>query len=201
MSMPSFRDNLKSVIVKIARNILANEGLEGLQARKVATAADCSVGTIYNLFGSLDMLVIAANAETLIDLRKVLIEAKETKSNLNDQLDALANAYLEFAVTRTPEWRALFEHRPSTEINMPQWYQQLKAELYAVVEELLQPAIEAKTARTETAHALFSAVHGVVTIALDQNQKSGDFDRLATERQVQFVVKSIAQGINDNHHD
>ncbi len=199
MSMPSYRDNYRSVIVSIARDILAGEGLEGLQARKVATAANCSVGTIYNLFGSLDMLVIAANAETLSDLHKVLIEAKETEANLDGQLDALANAYLDFALARTLEWRALFEHRLSSKMGVPEWYRQLQAELFAVVEELLQPTIEADIARTEAARALFSAVHGVVAIALDQ--KIGNFDRLATERQVRFIAKYIALGINDNHQD
>lgn len=192
MSMPSYRDRQKSTIVKIARDILATEGLEGLQARRVAGAADCSVGTIYNLFGSLDMVIIAANAETLGELHQLLLQAKESEPKLDGQLDALTKAYLEFALARTLEWRALFEHRFATKTSVPEWYRQSQAELFAVVEELLQPAIQAEAAR-----ALFSAVHGVVSIALDQ--KLGEFDRPATERQVQFIVKSIAQGINDNH--
>ncbi|MBU2531397.1 MAG: TetR/AcrR family transcriptional regulator, partial [Alphaproteobacteria bacterium] len=65
MSMPGYRDRLKSTIVRIAREILLSDGLEGLQARRVASLSDCSVGTIYNLFGNLDMVIIAANAETL----------------------------------------------------------------------------------------------------------------------------------------
>jgi AcrR family transcriptional regulator len=195
--MPSYRDRQKSTIVKIARDILATEGLEGLQARRVAGAADCSVGTIYNLFGSLDMVIIAANAETLGELHQLLLQAKESEPKLGGQLDALAKAYLEFALARTLEWRALFEHRFATKTSVPEWYRLSQAELFAVVEELLQPAIQAEAARIEAARALFSAVHGVVSIALDQ--KLGEFDRPATERQVQFIVKSIAQGINDNH--
>jgi hypothetical protein len=77
MSMPSYRDRQKSTIVKIARDILATEGLEGLQARRVAGAADCSVGTIYNLFGSLDMVIIAANAERLVNFTNCCFRRKK----------------------------------------------------------------------------------------------------------------------------
>ena len=197
MSMPNYRDRQKSSIVRIAREILAEEGLQGLQARKIALAADCSVGTIYNLFGSLDMVVIFANAETLSDLHEDLQRARQSAPAFDQQLEALAQAYLAFALRRTPEWRALFEHRFTTKTTVPEWYQQAQADVFAIVEELLRPTIVADHARSEAARALFSAVHGVVSIALDQ--KLGAFDKSAAERQVQFIVKSIAHGINDNH--
>ena len=199
MSMPSYRDRQRSAIIGIAREIFANEGLDGLQARKVAQAADCSVGTIYNLFGSLDMIVMAANVETLSELHNDLVVAKGHMLSLDAQLDALAKAYLNFAVNRTLEWRALFEHRLTTKTSVPEWYREAQAALFAIVEELLEPAIAVERSRSEAARALFSAVHGVISIALDQ--KLGAFDRSATERQVRFIVRSIARGINDNHRD
>ncbi len=199
MSVPGYRDRQKSAIVQISRDIIATEGLEGLQARRVARASDCSVGTIYNLFGSLDMVVIAANAETLAELHDDMVRAKTSSNDLDDRLDALAKTYLKFAMERTLEWRALFEHRFTTKTSVPDWYRQNQAELFAVVEELLEPAIKAEPARKEAARALFSAVHGVISLALDQ--KLGDFDHEATERQVRFIIRSIARGLNDNHRD
>ena len=197
MSMPNYRDRQKSSIVRIAREILADEGLSGLQARKIAHAADCSVGTIYNLFGSLDTVIIYANAETLAELHDDLERAQRSAAVFDQQLDALAQAYLAFALRRTPEWRALFEHRFTTKTTVPEWYRRAQADVFAIVEELLRPTIVADHSRNEAARALFSAVHGVVSIALDQ--KLGAFDKAAAERQVQFIVRSIAHGINDNH--
>src|SRR6056297_1606432 len=107
MSVQNYRDRQKSVIISAAREILKTEGLEGLQARRVASDSDCSVGTIYNLFGSLDMLIIAANAGTLNDLHAVLLRARSRANTVNEQLDALSKAYLDFALARTNEWRAL----------------------------------------------------------------------------------------------
>ena len=200
MSMPSYRERQKSAIIRIAHDILAEEGLEGLQARKVALAANCSVGTVYNLFGSLDMIALTANGETLRELHEDLLRARRRPAvGLVDRLEALADAYLAFAIERRPAWRALFAFQPSPKTPVPEWYRQGQEALFAVVEELLQPVITAQRSRREAARALFSAVHGVIAIALDE--KLGAFDRSATERQVTFIVRSIALGINDNHRD
>lgn len=198
MSMPSYRERQRSAIVRIAHDILAEEGLEGLQARKVAQAANCSVGTVYNLFGSLDMIALTANGETLRELHEDLVRAEGLPATrLVDRLDALAAAYLAFAIDRTPAWRALFAFRPSPKTPVPEWYQQAQEAPFAIVEKLLQPVIAAQRARHEAARALLSAVHGVIAIALDE--KLGAFDRSATERQVTFIVRSIARGFNDTH--
>lgn len=197
MSMPGYRDRLKSDIIKVSREILATEGLEGIQARKVATASNCSVGTIYNLFGSLDMVIIAANTETLSQLKEELISTRAGGHSFNEHLDALAGTYLGFAMGRTNEWRAMFEHRFPTKTEVPAYYREAQGEVFSIVEEILKPAIETADSRREAARALFSAVHGVVSIALDE--KLGEFDEAATKRQVSFIIRSVARGISDGH--
>ena len=199
MSMPSYRDRQRAAIVHSARAIFAVDGLDGLQARRVARAADCSVGTIYNLFGNLDMIILSANLETLAELHDALLEAKHPTAGLDQQLDALAKAYLMFAVNRTPEWRALFEHRMAGDMDVPDWYREAQTVLFAIVEDLLRATIVIERSRSEAARALFSAVHGGISVALDE--KLGAFNMSATERQVQFIVRSIARGLNDNHRD
>ncbi len=197
MSMPSYRDRQRAAIMRSARVIFAVDGLDGLQARRVARAADCSVGTIYNLFGNLDMIILSANLETLAELHDALLEAKLPTASLDQQLDALAKAYLMFAVNRTSEWRALFEHRMAGNTEVPDWYRDAQTALFSIIEDLLRTRITVESSRREAARALFSAVHGVISVALDE--KLGAFNMSATERQVQFIVRSIARGLNDNH--
>lgn len=197
--MPGYRDRLKSNIVRVAREILVSDGLEGLQARRVARGADCSVGTIYNLFGNLDMVIITANADTLDELHGELLRSKDGMSTMDAQLNAMASMYLSFAVERTTEWRAIFEHRLTTKTTVPDWYLLKQSELFAVVEGILEQAIAAPNRRLEAARALFSAVHGVIALALDE--KLGIFDRNATERQVKFIVQSISGGLRSPAND
>lgn len=195
MSTSEFRDKLKTTIVLVARELLANEGLQGLQARRIAQSANCSVGTIYNLYGSLDMVVVAANAETLAELHDKLAEAAHGQANLTERLNAMAQTYLRFAVDRTLEWRAIFEHRFANKTTVPEWYRENQSELFALVEQALASDVNAEDQRQEAARALFSAVHGVIALALDE--KLGDFDQPRTERQVSFIVNAVARGLSN----
>ena len=46
---------------------------------------------------------------------------------------------------------------------------------------------------SDAAHALFSAVHGIVLLSLDA--KLGPFEPATCERQIRFVVEHVVQGL------
>jgi AcrR family transcriptional regulator len=180
-------------VVEVARDILRSYGLAGLQARKVAEGSGCSVGTIYNMYGNLDAVIITANTETLAELREALLKVRNSGTNLAERLEVLAMAYLDFAVERNHEWRAVFEHRLANKTVVPDCYRQSQAELFAIVEEILAPAVTNPELRREAARALFAAVNGIISLALDE--KLHAFDRAATERQIHFVISAVAAGL------
>lgn len=189
------RERLKRRMLEIAEQILAREGLDGLQARRVASQAECSVGTLYNVFRGLDDLIIHANDRTLQQLGEKLIEARDTSPDrsLEGVLLSFARAYLAFAIEHTTPWRALFEHRLSEDQLVPDWYRERQATLFALVEDVLHGTLTDDQVRKRAARALFSAVHGIVAIALDR--KLGDFDARETEAQVRLVVAAAARGL------
>jgi len=194
MNDPSFRDTLKEKVIHVSRDLLRENGLSGLQARKIAEAAGCSVGTVYNLYGNLDTLIIVTNSGTLRDLREALMSVKNDGDGLVQQLDSLAMTYLDFAVDRNFEWRAVFEHRFAEKTVVPDWYCDNQTELFAIVEEVLEPSIEAADELRVAARALFAAINGIVTLALDE--KLREFDRSATQRQIRFVTKAIGDSLS-----
>lgn len=61
--MPKKINQPKETIIKVAREILQNEGYDGLSIRNLAKRSGVSIGTIYNYFEDkkvLDMFVMAA---------------------------------------------------------------------------------------------------------------------------------------------
>src|ERR1700721_4152216 len=54
----------RSLMLQIARDIISAKGLRELKVRDVATAADCSIGSVYNEFGDFDGLILTVNRET-----------------------------------------------------------------------------------------------------------------------------------------
>ena len=189
----NYRNKLKANTLLVAKRIVANEGLGALQARRIAQESGCSVGTIYNLYDGLDDLIIRVNAGTLEDLGAKLAAQVTTSADLADNLSALALAYLSFALDCQTSWRAVFEHQLAKDKTVPDWYRERQAELFAIVEKKLAGAVVDERERKLAARALFAAVHGIVSIALDQ--KLGDFDYAATEAQVKFIVQSAAGGL------
>ncbi len=192
-----YRTKMRDSMVMIASRIVNEEGLAAVQARRISQEAGCAVGTLYNVFGGLDYLIIEANAATLATLGEALAKADAASGNpaapLAQRLLALANAYLRFANDNSKAWRAVFEHHMTPGTEVPAWYRERQGGLFALIESLLKDVVADPAARGSAARALFSAVHGIVAISLDQ--KLGDFDLAEAERQVQFVVKSVANGL------
>ena len=52
---------VRETLIKTTLDLMEKGGLEAVKARMVAKAVGVSVGTVYNLFGSVDRLVLAAN--------------------------------------------------------------------------------------------------------------------------------------------
>ena len=201
MEEASYRGKMRGNMVAIATRILQTEGLAALQARRVAAEAGCAVGTLYNVFGGLDHLIIEANTNTLTALGDVLEIADERgrTREVADRLSALAMAYLGFAADNQKAWRALFEHQMGPGGQVPEAYVERQTALFQRVETIVADFFPDAAARRSAARALFSAVHGIVTISLDQ--KLGEFDHAEAERQVSFVVRAIAAGLEQSRRD
>lgn len=182
-------------MIDIAERLLASDGLEAVQARRIAQEADCSVGTIYNVFGGLDGLIISANTRTLKALGETLEAAVSGagRGSLEDQLMALALAYSGFAHRQTHRWRALFEHRMEPGKAVPDSYRAEQEALLRLVEACLAGHIGDEADRFSAARALFSGVHGIVWLALDN--KLGALGPAECERQIRFIVEAAARGV------
>lgn len=190
-----YRQRLELRMIEIAERLIASEGLAAVQARRIAQEADCSVGTLYNVFGGLDGLIVAANTRTLRALGEKLQTAERgaRSGSLEARLVALALAYRDFAVDQNSRWRALFDHRMEPGKAVPESYVAEQSALFDLVELCLTNHIGDPEERMSAARALFSAVHGIVWLALDH--KLAALSPVETERQVKFIVGAAARGL------
>jgi AcrR family transcriptional regulator len=200
------RERLKTALIDAAEDIIAKDGLAALRARDLAAAAGCALGAIYNAFDDLDAIVFAANVRTLALLDRNLGEAVRRKSATGSvksgdadvaRLISLALAYLEFAGRNGPRWRALFEHRLHDGQAVPPWYAAELNRIFQLVEEPLRtirPGLAAGEL-AQLARAVFSAVHGVVSLGLEQ--KLGEVPMRRLREQTASIVTVIARGLRD----
>lgn len=111
------RAELEELILSAGEAHLAEAGFAGFSAREVAKRVGYSVGTIYNLFGSYDRLILAINARTLRAWAGFLRE--RLAGGDEDRLAALVGGYFDFAAENRNRWMALYDHRMGGEANLP----------------------------------------------------------------------------------
>jgi AcrR family transcriptional regulator len=203
MSASERRAQLKDALLRAAERAIETHGLEGVRARDLAREAGCAVGAIYNVFEDLDSLVLQVNLRTLASLeaflaqtagREVEDDAGDTEAALGD-LVRLSADYLAFAHAHPRRWRALFQHRMSEGRPVPDWYLDEQVRLFRYVERALrviQPRL-GDAERTLFARSLFSAVHGVVSLGLDEKLGAMPLDVLSG--QVECVVSAMGRGL------
>ena len=135
-------------------------GFARFSAREVAKRIGYSIGTIYNVFGSYDGLILAINGRTL-ELWRDYLEAKLDGARA-DRLKLAIDAYFEFAIVHRHAWAALYDFRLPDDMDLPDDYQaKLTAIVDIVVGEVAAALPPARSAEAEPlARSLLATVHG-----------------------------------------
>src|SRR3954452_20222302 len=165
------REKLRSDLVLAAERMIAGRGLVGLKTRDLAREIGCANGAVYNLVADVDELILRVGSRTLRRLDQALSTAESAgEPSPRETLVRIAIAYCDFAAENLELWRALFEHRMDPDKPLPDWSIDDQLQLFRRVYEPLA-ALFPKRSREElglTARSLFSAVHGMVALGLEQ---------------------------------
>jgi AcrR family transcriptional regulator len=162
---------LRDTLIAHAETRIKADGLKNLRTRDLAKDAGCALGAIYNVFGDLNDLVLAVNARTFHRLGAAVAETlAQAPQNATQQLIVMSHAYHRFAAENFNAWRALFDiERPAGEA-APDWYLAEIGQLFAYIDaplSVLFPDHDAQK-RALLTKALFSSVHGIVLLGLDE---------------------------------
>jgi AcrR family transcriptional regulator len=160
------RSELEALFIEEGSRQLAEVGLARFSARDVAKRVGYSIGTLYNLFGSYDGLMLAINARTL-ELWTAYLKAQLALAG-EDRIACLVKAYFEFSRQNPRAWIAIYEHHMADWGAAPDWYQQAASELMAIVAAEIALVLPGKPpgAVTALARSLVATVHGHCAFAL-----------------------------------
>lgn len=155
------RSELRELMLEEGHRQLAEVGLARFSARDVAKRIGYSVGTLYNVFGSYDELMLAINARTL-SLWLTHLRTRLAESGDDDRIATLVRGYFEFALQHPRAWMAIYEYNLSDGRPAPEWYQATVAELMGVVAAEIATALPraAPGDVASLARSLVATVHG-----------------------------------------
>ena len=161
-------ETMRRMIVDAAEAIVAEGGLSKLSAREVAQRIGYSPGTLYNIFENLDEVILNVEARVLDRLDQRLVSALQASQDPPEEdLFALANAYLAFTQDNPRLWNLLFEHRMPSNRTLPDWYVRKLDGLLRRIEVALTPyfATSESSAQSRSARVLWAAVHGIASLS------------------------------------
>ncbi|WP_407187237.1 TetR/AcrR family transcriptional regulator [Bradyrhizobium centrosematis] len=190
------REKLRVDLIRAAERMIAERGLGGLKTRDLAREIGCANGAVYNLVADVDELVLRVGSRTLLRLDEALSAAVHAGNpSPEETLVRIAIAYCDFAAENLELWRALFEYRMEANKALPEWSVDDQLHLFRHIYQPLA-ALLPKRSQEElsiTARSLFSAVHGMVTLGLEQKLVAVPLPALRKE--IAGLVRAMIDGL------
>jgi AcrR family transcriptional regulator len=156
------RDELDKALINAAEETIRRDGPGALTARGLAKQLGVSVGTVYNVHGSMDGLIARVNARTLSGLEREIALIDLGKGSVEDTLMEFARRYRNYVRENLNLWAVLFEGQlhQSESVNQP-----LIDRLFGFLERALEPVIADAHERSMSARVLWASVHGILQMA------------------------------------
>jgi AcrR family transcriptional regulator len=160
------RSELTDMIVREGHRQLSEVGVAHFSAREVAKRIGYSIGTLYNVFGTYDGLILAINGRTL-DIWRAHLEERLAGAEGN-RLEVAIRAYFEFASTNQHVWTALYDFHLPPDVPLPGDYAvKVEAITQIVIGEVAAALPETRRIGARPlALSLLATVHGHCSFAL-----------------------------------
>lgn len=205
-------DEVRAALIKTTLALMDEGGLEAVKARTISQKVGVSVGTIYNLFESVDGLIRHANVEIYRQLREsgaaemaAFERAEAERAELGTMLDeetrllrrllALATLYVGFVAANANRWQALLAFNQRQTGDDPAWYGRELESLSRVLESVViaSPLGTDQDKVKLGARALWSSVHGI--ISLNYVGRVSQEARDVTLSQIDLIVRAFVRGL------
>jgi AcrR family transcriptional regulator len=188
--------DLKNALIEAAIDILAEDGVQGLSLRKVASRAGVSHAAPYAHFTDKQALIAAVSTEGFRRLGTLLQAARD--AHPNDPLRQLIEgglAYIKFALDDPDHFRITLSGVVKKEKDYPALVQ-ATAEAFGIVREIVsacqQKGILHPGDLDLMAVSVWGTIHGLVALVLDGQVSHLVLDRFSLQ---QMLVHSLSQYI------
>jgi AcrR family transcriptional regulator len=159
------KEDLKELIIDSAEKIISRSGYQTLSTRKLAQKIGYSPGTIYSYFDSLDELILHLNANSLKKLENQIKIVEEQVKCPEEQLFEIAKIYQNFAINDYYQWDLLFNHQYKKSNALPEWYQTLIDNVFALVQSPISQFNCNKKNIHDFSHIYWAGIHGIIDLS------------------------------------
>jgi AcrR family transcriptional regulator len=188
--------DLKRTLVRSALQLEARSGGAGFSLRDLAREVGVDHSAVYRHFEDKRALMAAVAEQGFRELARRMEAATRTSGTSRERIEAIAQAYVGFALTRTPHFQVMFGPRLNVDGRFPSLEPPIAAAFGAVVSEMRRGVAEGALApgsAQDHAVALWTMLHGFSTLVLAQKLRVRS--RRATLAYLRVVVAPLLRGL------
>lgn len=184
------RQELEHLFVVEGHKHMAEVGFARFSAREVAKRIGYSIGTLYNVFGTLDQLLIAINTRTFQlwaeDVRETL------KRSGPDRIRCLVEAYFGFARAHPHSWTAIYDHHLPPDVVLSDEQNQKRGGLTQIIVDEVAAVLplRAQAEAPRLARSLIAVVHGHCVYDLN-----GSFALMGIEQPMELALERVRESL------
>lgn len=184
------RQELERLFVVEGHKHMAEVGFARFSAREVAKRIGYSIGTLYNVFGTLDLLLIAINTRTFqlwADYVRQQLDAGH-----DDRIHCLVEAYFGFARANLNSWTAIYDHHLPADVVLSDEQNMMRGGLTQIIVDEVAAVLppQAQPEAPRLARSLIAVVHGHCVFDLN-----GSFALMGMDRTQELALDRVWEAL------
>jgi AcrR family transcriptional regulator len=194
--------NLKEACIVAAREVIAEQGVEGLSMRDVARKLNISHQAPYRHFPNRDHLLAEIMRRCFVDFAQYL--DSQSKANQSDELRGMGEAYMTYAASKPLEYRLMFGTPWPDPASHPELIQYASHAFDLLRQTLLKKTGKSSGARKQAelqAMFIWSTLHGMATIEQSNVMQHLKLTKGVHGQAKSFNMQMIGAALNSLHHD
>ena len=188
------KEEFRTSILEAAWQQVMADGWQSLSIRKIADAIEYSVPVIYNHFENKEAILLEFTKEGFQKLANRLLEVKNRYSEPSIQLEAIANAYWDFAFEHKEYYQLMFGLGiPACEmVNQISEMKTMTMIMISTIKDVIEKSEHPEADYFFKYHTYFSILHGLVSIQMIEKEgKPNDEKRMIVQDAISGFIKSL----------
>lgn len=187
------KEETRANIIKAAREIVKDEGWQGLSMRKIADKIEYTAPIIYEYFSNKEAILQELTCKGFCLLTKDLEEAKKQVTGPAEQLEAMWLAYWNFAHTNREMYQLMYGVQMTcclqrtTEADLP--YQLITG----VISEIMKDVNPDPEVIKQKYFTFFSVIHGLISINIIGDGLSNEINRQILKDAITGIIRYIKE--------
>ncbi len=190
------KEELRTLILEEAWEIVKAEGWQALSIRKIADAIEYSVPVVYSHFENKEAILMEFTRQGFRQLNKKLKKAMTSVKDPFQQVELMAKAYRDFAFRQKEYYQIMFGLGiPACDkVNEVEEIKIMSDMFIEVIENSLTNGTNKKADKFLKFHTFWSILHGIVSIQMvGTSGHSNDMNKQILEDAVSGFIRSLRE--------